>query len=166
MERVSESMKRNILVACLLALLTPFAGKALAETKLPSSSADVVKVETFPSVDPIPSNEVFKVAVRIQIQKGWHINAHEGLPEGFIPLDLTLGQGAPFELAGQVEYPLGVQKALGGMAQPFPVYENEVRVIISLRLKGTPRGITSGLPLQLHLQACNDKVCLRPSGVS
>jgi len=159
-------MKRTILLVGLLALLAPLAGKALAQGKLPSASEDVVKVETFPSVDPILAKDVFKVAVRIQIQKGWHINAHEGLPEGFIPLDLSLGQGAPFELAGPVEYPLGVQKALGGVSQAFPVYESEVRVLVPLRFKGTPKGVTSALPLQLRLQACNDKVCLRPSGLS
>ncbi len=159
-------MKRILLFAVLLTLLTPLAGKALAQGKLPSASEDTVKVEIFPSLDPIPAKDVFKVAVRIQIQKGWHINAHEGLPEGFIPLDLSLGQGASFELAGPIEYPLGVQKALGGVAQAFPVHENEVRVIVSLKLKGTPKGVTVRLPLQLRLQACNDKVCLRPSSLS
>jgi DsbC/DsbD-like thiol-disulfide interchange protein len=132
----------------------------------PSSSGDVVSVKTYPSLNPIPPQGTFQVAVQIHIQEGWHINAKEGLPEGFIPADLKLGLSSPFEVAGPVEYPPGIQRALAGETHAFPVYEKEVRILVPLRVKGSPKEKFLNIPFQLTVQACNDRFCLRPSTVS
>lgn len=140
-------------------------GTAWAQDGVPSSSADIVSAQAYPSLEPIPWHGDFQIAVQIKIKDGWHINGRDGLPEGFIPLDVSLAKFTNLELAGPIQYPAGNLKTLGGETKPFPVYENEARVIIPVRLRGAPKPMILDEGLVLKVQACNDQFCLRPSEV-
>ncbi|HUO58476.1 MAG TPA: cytochrome c biogenesis protein CcdA [bacterium] len=137
-----------------------------AQQGQPAASGDVVTVKAYPSLRPIPFNDPFKVAVQVIIKEGWHVNAHEGLPQYFIPLEVSLEAGSPFEIAGPIEYPLGVQEALGGVTNPYSVYAGEIRIIVPLRHRHPSKEQVLKIPLELKVQACNDKFCLRPSEIS
>ncbi len=91
------------------------------------------------------------------------MNAHNGLPEFFIPAELSFGSGMPASLLSPVLYPLGVPKALGGIDKPFPVYEKEAVFYAEIRLNEGIKPGTLVIPLQLQVQACNDRVCLAPA---
>ncbi len=128
-----------------------------------SNSSQAVKAEGFPSLKPVHAGESFTIAVRLSIQEGWHVNAHSGLPEYFIPAVVSLGSGASADFLSSVRYPPGVPKQLGGMSKPFPVYEKEAVFYADIRLND---GVKTGpleLPLQVQVQACNDRVCLAPA---
>jgi thiol:disulfide interchange protein DsbD len=129
-------------------------------------SSQVVKVEAYPSLKPVHPDTLFTVAVRLHIQKGWHVNAHEGLPEYFIPIQLSdPPMNSIFTSQGSARYPQGQKKALGGSTQAFSVYEGDQVLYIDVKLgKEAKPGILS-LPLSLRLQACNDQVCLSPAVV-
>ena len=129
-------------------------------------SSQVVKVEGFPSLKPVHPEGIFTVAVRVHIEKGWHVNAHEGLLEYFIPIQLSDPPvNSAFRSKGIARYPLGEKKALGGATQAFSVYEGDQILYLDVELeKGAKPGILT-LPLSLRLQACNDQVCLSPATI-
>ena len=132
---------------------------------LPSDSTAIISVEAHPSLKPIPLNGSFEVAVRIKIEEGWHINGHEGLPEGFVPLEVILPPLSRFEMSGPAKFAPGVLKAIGGSDKPFPVYENETLVILPVKVKAMAKFKEGAVtvPFEVKVQACNDKVCLRPA---
>lgn len=140
-------------------------GLASAQEGLPANSGQVVKVEAYPSLRPLHPGTLFTVAVTAKIKDGWHVNAHEGLPEGFIPLNLTMDSGSPATLDSPPRYPEGMKKTLGGLGQAFSVYEGAVTVYADMRLaQSVPQGRLA-LPLHLRVQACNDQFCLAPATV-
>jgi thiol:disulfide interchange protein DsbD len=149
-----------------LAALFSLVGAATAQDQPPANSAKVVAVQGFPSLKPIHPGTLFTVAVQVQVQPGWHVNAHQGLPEFFIPADLSPDAGAPVSLASAVRYPDGVKETLGGAGQSFPVYEGTVLFYADVKLNpDTPEGSLS-LPFTLKIQACNNQLCLAPASVA
>ena len=97
-------------------------------------SSQVVKVEGYPSLKPVHPDGLFTIAVQLHIQKGWHVNAHQGLPEYFIPLELSLPTSPEFSVSGNARYPSGEKKALGGSAQAFPVYQGDQDLYLDIKL--------------------------------
>jgi len=126
-------------------------------------SSSVVSVEAFPSLEPIHPGTTFSVAVRLKVQEGWHVNAREGLPEYFIPVDLSLGKGTPVQTASSPRYPSGSPKALGGSTEAFPVLEGLQVIVWDLELSREAKPGSLKVPLSLRLQACDDKLCLAPA---
>jgi thiol:disulfide interchange protein DsbD len=101
----------------------------------------------------------------VNIAKDWHVNARQGLPEYFIPVELSLDPSAPATLTSQPLYPAGEKKALGGAAQSFPVYQDRVTLYAEVRLGKNARLGALSLPFRLRVQACNNQVCLQPGEV-
>ena len=132
---------------------------------LPGNSSMVVSAQAYPSLKPLHPGTLFTTAVVVQIKNGWHINAHEGLPEGFVPVDLMVGPFSSATISASPRYPTGIPKALGGSGQAFPVYEGAVTVYADVQLgQAAPEGKLS-IPFTLRVQACNDQVCLAPATV-
>ncbi len=122
--------------------------------------------QAIPSVQPIAPGSTFTAAVVLQIQPGWHINAHDGLPEGFIPLTVAPVSGSPLSVTGNVRYEEGIPKTLAGETKPFPVYQKSATLFLDLVLD--PRTPPGRLPakIQIHYQACNDQICLAPASLT
>lgn len=148
---------RSSMLLCLLALPGLAAAQAL------SNSALAVKVEGFPSLKPVHPGSLLTLAFQVKVQKGWHINAHEGLPEGFIPVELSLPANGSLKLNGSPRYPAGEKKALGGVAQAFPVYEGTQVLYVDVQVSPDLKTGKLSVPFDLRLQACNDQVCLAPA---
>ncbi len=137
-----------------------------AQAAFLSNSGKVVTVEGFPSLKPIHPGTVFTVAVQIKIQPGWHVNAHQGLPEYFIPAELSLAPGSNATLVASARYPKGEKKNLAGLAQAFSVYEGTAILYADVKLSPDVKPGMLSLPFQLKLQACNNQICLSPATVS
>lgn len=159
-------MKRYFNLAHLLVfLILAVLGTAAAQFDPPVSSADVVKVMGYSSLKPVHPGTLLTVAIQVQVKEGWHVNAHEDLPEGFIPAQLTLDLGEPVSLASPPRYPEGKERALAGAGEAFPVYEGNIVLYADVNIGSkAPQG-PLGLPFHLRLQACNNQVCLVPASV-
>jgi hypothetical protein len=104
------------------------------------------------------------LVVDLEIQPGWHINAHETLSENLIPT--TLGadpESSAWDLM-DVVYPRPITKALGFQSEELALYEGSVRLTARLR-QAEKVSVSSILRIKLRLQACDDKVCLPPENV-
>ena len=99
--------------------------------------------------------------VDLSIRPGWHINAHETLQEELIPTVVGLEKPVPGWRPGAVTYPKPVLKTLGFLREELALYEGQVR--ITMKLQQTDPAVAGPLiPVALHLQACDDRVCLPP----
>ncbi len=159
---------KNIRLIYLLAIcfFLFFESKAIGRYVPPFPPSDVVTAQGYPSLKPIHPGTVFTVAIELKIKEGWHINAHEGLPENFIPAKLSFAPWALASLNSAPRYPVGIKKAVGGMSEPFLVYEGTVVIYVDILLSTNAKLGTILLPFALEVQACNDKVCVAPTAIS
>jgi len=146
----------TLLLGCLL--LFSFFPAAFASTVQDSST--VAKVASVSSYDPAPPGLDFWVAVQLNVQKGWHVNASKGLPEGFVPASVKDSNGSP--VAG-FRATTGTPKALAGSSQPFPVYEGSVTLFVPVRISDGTKPGPMTLRYGLEIQACDDHMCLPPA---
>ncbi len=146
---------------CLFTLL-PFLLLSQAQGALIDSSkaASAVLYANAGSVQP---GSVLKVAVVVQIESGWHINAHEGLLDFLIPAELSLEKNKAGTLQGTVQYPAGNKKSLAGLEKPFSVYEKAVTFYADVKTNDQLQPGSIQLPFQFRFQACNDQSCLAPA---
>ena len=104
------------------------------------------------------------LVVKLKIQPGWHINAHEPLSEELIPTKLEAADEPSAWNLMDVSYPRPITKALGFQSEALALYEGNVR--LNARLKQAESvPVSPLLRIKLRLQACDDKVCLPPETV-
>ena len=70
-------------------------------------SPQVVEAKGLISCDAVRPGEVFKVAVLLKVQAGYHINDNAPLDQFMIPSELTFGEDPCFEIA-EIFYPRAI----------------------------------------------------------
>ena len=101
------------------------------------------------------------LSVEIEIQPGWHINAHEPLSEDLIPTTLEAQAEASVWSLVEVDYPKPIIKELGFQSEALALYEGSASLTAGLKqAENVP--VSSLLRINLRLQACDDKICLPP----
>jgi len=102
------------------------------------------------------------LTINLSIKPGWHINSHQPLQDYLIATDLVLSETAGDWQLGQIQYPTAKVASLGFQKELLSVYEGNVKLTATLRKtrKGTP--LNKMAPIELHLQACDNKSCLPP----
>ena len=124
---------------------------------------DHVKIESYLSFDKVyPGSEV-KLAVKVNIEDGWHINSNKPYEDYLIPTELTIGT-TYFELK-KVTYPEAHDFKFSFSEKPLSVYEGQIYIGALLE---TSKDIKPGkypLKINLNYQACNDRSCLAPTSV-
>ncbi len=103
-----------------------------------------------------------KISVQVQVPEGWHINSSQPLQQGLIATQLGLMDQAVGWSLQDVSYPLAETQRLGFQSEPLSLYHGVVNIHARFKRSADAGRI---LPLQLSLQACNDKVCLPPEKV-
>ena len=124
---------------------------------------DHVKIESYLSFDKVyPGSEV-KLAVKVNIEDGWHINSNKPYEDYLIPTELTIGT-TYFELK-KVTYPEAHDFKFSFSEKPLSAYEGQIYIGALLE---TSKDIKPGkypLKINLNYQACNDRSCLAPTSV-
>ena len=141
--------------------LFPFAFcLAQSESNLPRANT-VVKPRAYVSIEPVPRGSAFEVAVVAEIQSGFHINANKVLEEYLIPTTVTVELPKGFQVVETV-YPPGKVEKFEFSDGLLNVYQGTVTLRLKLRAAEDAALGTTGLPLVLRYQACNDRACLPP----
>lgn len=130
------------------------------------TTARVLKAHGVVSVDRVHPGTSFQAAAVVDVESGWHINAHKPTFDYLIPTVLTL---SPAEgLTGREPvYPPHVEKAFAFTdGKTLRVYEGQVLVGIDI---AAGAGLAPGA-MTLHAifsaQACNDESCLAPGKIT
>jgi hypothetical protein len=125
----------------------------------PRNSVDVVKV----SVEPleIKRNEDGDAVVKIEIEKGYHVNAN---PPTFAYLRATkLDVGSnPGTSVGFIVYPDPIIKTFPFAEKPLAVYEGITTLKVRLTANKSAQVGTQNLSGTLQVQACDDQACYAP----
>ena len=123
-----------------------------------------VKISAYVDVHADAGHRSGALVVKLEIQPGWHINAHETLTENLIPTTLEAGTDSSTWRLMEVSYPRPITKALGFQSEALALYEGNVQLTAKLkRLENTSPSPL--LRIKLRLQACDDKICLPPEYV-
>jgi thiol:disulfide interchange protein DsbD len=129
------------------------------------SGRDVVKPETYVSLDPAGRGSSFQIAVVMKIRPGFHVNAREKSEDYLIATDLKPAVPAGFS-SGEVSYPKGKLEKFAFSKIPLNVYQDTVTLKLPLTaLANAPLG-EQHIALKLRYQACSNELCLPPVTVA
>ena len=160
------------LLVGLLATLGPGLGTASAQ---PRDRAQKASIEAFADRSSYAPGETARIAVRATVEENWHLQAHVPTYDYLIPTVLRVevpeapdgaesGNGVRI---GDVVYPDAIQwRAPFAGDELLDVYEGETLFFVPVQVgPQTPTGAVS-LDVTLDYQACDDRVCLRPTSSS
>jgi suppressor for copper-sensitivity B len=102
-----------------------------------------------------------RLAVMMEIEKGWHTNSHQPTFEYLIPTKIEVGLPEGWAEAS-IDYPTGEMKTFSFADQPISVYEDEVALIANFNVPESQSEETIEVELELTYQACDDRSCLPP----
>jgi thiol:disulfide interchange protein DsbD len=124
-----------------------------------------VKVEAFIAHDHLAAGGSTRVALRIIIDKTWHINSNKPYQDFLIPTVLKTAENESAKLSN-ILYPKGHEYRPKFVDEALSVYEGEVWVSADLSLPSNTRQGVRPLRLVFREQACNDSTCLQPENLS
>jgi uncharacterized protein YyaL (SSP411 family) len=105
-----------------------------------------------------------QIIVDIRIPEGWHINSSQPLQKSLIPTSISIDSAKSGWQLGKVSYPEPVTATLGFQKEPLSVYDGNIQ--IQINVDADDEKSARILPVQLGIQACNDKICLPPEKVA
>lgn len=105
--------------------------------------------------------ERVRIAAVVEVDRGWHVNAHLPSYDFLIPTVLELEPPAGWPLA-EIVYPEPEMTTLGFADGPLAVYQGRAVIVVSLAVPDD--AVPGVLPLTatLRYQACDDSSCLPP----
>ena len=123
-----------------------------------------VSIKLYQNLDKLPLNSQLKIAVKVKIEDGWHINSDTPNDEFLIPTSFDLLSDRNFEIT-KIKYPDPLILRLSFSDEPVSVFEGEffLGAIIDI-----PENLELGnhrIPVELYYQACNDQSCEPPKAV-
>ena len=145
---------------------------AFAVQAAPPSPPAVVTVAP-PAEVAIVAGGRAEAQVVVTIREGFHIQANPASEPYLIPARLELA-GDPRVRVGKSVYPPGRPYRLRGASSDLSTYEGTFVIGVPLEASKPPRSTAGAVTTEptslvlegaLHYQACDDRVCLRPSSV-
>jgi thioredoxin:protein disulfide reductase len=147
-----------------LSLLIIISLPALVFPSQSLSSAKKVSVGTILSSDKVQAGGTIQAAIRLSINKNWHVNSHHPTFDYLIgtSFDLQAREGI---ILTDAQYPPGKPVALKFAEQPIDVYEDTVMIFATVKFSDKLAAAMDTLKASIMVQACNDQLCLAPSTV-
>jgi len=136
-----------------------------ADSTLPSSSAELVSVETRLARTPVPADAETQAAVVLNVKEGWHVNAHKPTYDYLIGTQLTWTAPPDWAVDG-TRYPPPKRYDLQFADDAIDVYEGQAPIFVTVRPAASAQPGDRRLQGRLRVQACNDQTCLRPSTIN
>ena len=145
----------------LIAILGAFATGASAQQQ--GRSAARVSVDARLSRTAVPAGDTVRAAVVLDIDEGWHANAHKPTLEYLIGTALTTNapEGVTVDTTEYPEPEMFSFSFAGN--QKLAVYSGRTPIFLTLRIAPSLQPGRRVLKGSLRIQICNDSVCLPPS---
>jgi len=125
-------------------------------------NTDVLQIDTKLSVDKVQPGTSFKIAIIVQIDHGFHINAHKPKEEFLIPTILKFEPVEKISL-GKIFYPNPEMIKFDFADAPIAVYEKEMIIFSDASLSDDYPSGEITIKGKVSYQACNDQNCFAPS---
>ena len=142
----------------------PFLAPALLALAAFPQDEPPYRAEPFVAVDRVAPGGTFRIAVRLEIEPGWHAQSHNPSDPNFLATTLGWAPDSGFTLRDAV-YPPGKEVKLGFSEGKLSVYEGTVLIGATVEAgKGLAAGPAKARGT-LRVQACDDKSCLAPESL-
>lgn len=135
-----------------------------ADTTLPSSSAELVSVEPRLARTPVPAGTGVPAALVLDVEDGWHVNAHRPTYDYLIGTQLDWDVPSDVRIE-RTKYPEPKRYHLKFAADTIDVYDGRAPIFATVRPAASAEPGDRRLTGRLRVQACNDRTCLRPSTI-
>ncbi|MFH1741963.1 MAG: DUF255 domain-containing protein [bacterium] len=119
-------------------------------------------IEAFISQSTIAPSQIFHLALRISIDKGWHINSNTPDQDYLLPTTIELKQNLSAAM-GNVDYPEGKNIVFDFSPDPMSVYEGTIWIKAPVTIAENAQNGPIELKLKIHTQACDNKACQAPT---
>lgn len=129
-----------------------------------TTSAENVQVSTLLSVDKVHPGAQFQVAVVLDIEENWHINAHVPTNEYLIGTELNLDIPEGIEVL-DTRYPEAKRFKFSFAKDTLDVYTGRAPIFVTLKVSENFSHGQYILKGNLWVQACDDQTCLAPSNI-
>jgi thiol:disulfide interchange protein DsbD len=139
----------QILMAILMATASPAQPKVLSPKAFLSQKSA------------LPGQEI-RVALQLDIEKGWHINAHKPLQTFLVPTEVVLKPHLQFTVR-KIHYPEPKRKAFQFVQGELAVYEGKVRIFLDVAVSAEASPGKGHISGKITYQACDDRSCLLPA---
>ncbi len=122
----------------------------------------VLSTNVFLSKNSALPGEEIRVALQLDIEKGWHINAHTPLETSLIPTEVVLEMDPQFTLE-EIHYPKPKRKTFEFIQGELAVYEGKVFIFMDLAVSAEAAPGKGRISGKIKYQACDDRSCLLPT---
>ena len=146
--------------AAILAGLALLAATAAAPALAQDARREKARLELVAERSADAPGSVARLAALVEVESGWHIQAHVPTLDYLIPTVLTVAAPAGWGPA-KVDYPAPEPYKFGFAEEALDVYEGRLVLPVELALPADAAGATS-IDVSLRYQACDDKSCLPP----
>jgi thiol:disulfide interchange protein DsbD len=122
---------------------------------------NVLSTKVFLSKKGVLPGKGIRVALQLDIKRGWHINAHKPLDTSLVPTEVIVKTDPQFSLE-KIHYPQPKRKKFDFVQGELMIYEGTVAIFIDLGVSaeaGPGEGRISG---KIKYQACDNRSCLLP----
>jgi len=127
-----------------------------------SQNNDILKLTSFQSFNKIQPEGEVKLAFKLNIDEGWHINSDKPNEEFLIPTEIKIKSESSIQL-GEIVFPKAHDINLEFSDVPVSVFEGEVFIGTTVKIpKNTELG-KKLLIVELTYQGCNDVTCMAPN---
>jgi len=144
----------------LQSLQEQFKGTTTQET----SSTDKVTVKSRLSKNVVPAGSSVQAAVLLQIEEGWHINAHQPTLEYLVGTSVSVSEQSGI-YAKKIRYPKSKTLEFEFAGDAMDVYEKTAPVILEIVVSDTLSPGRYTLKGKARVQACNNMACLGPANM-
>ncbi len=126
------------------------------------SSLRMVRPEVRMSQNLLPAGSSMRGAILLNLESGWHVNAHRPSMEYLIGTDLQFQEREGIRIS-RITYPSEREYRFDFAPEPVAVYEGDAPIFFTLTAsEQLPPGEVV-LEATLRVQACNNEVCLAPA---
>jgi thiol-disulfide isomerase/thioredoxin len=114
---------------------------------------------------PLKPGDTFEVHTTAKIQAGWHLYSLRKIEGGPIPTRITVPEGQPFELGGEIKSPDSLTDRDPNFGVDVEFFEEEATFTLPIKVKADALAGKRETEIRVRYQTCNDKVCLPPKVV-
>lgn len=116
----------------------------------------------YTDTDSVHAGTEVRLAIRVKLSEGWHVNSNKPLDEFLIPTVLTLNEDPRYSVV-KIYYPEHKTIKLSFSPDPMAVYEREFSLGVLLKLSDAVEVKPQTIQGKIQYQACNDKQCAPPA---
>ena len=154
----------SILFFLLISLPVFGQGQSFGGSGNKGGTLDKVTVDVVAGQDSVQAGSELKYAIAMNIDDGWHLNAHNP------PLNYLIGVSLDISTSNQamvsdIQYPNPLKKQFSFADEVLDVYEGRSHVVLKAKTASNLKTGSYRLNGELTIQACSDQVCLPPSTV-